>query len=225
MNKIKKSIIWDLDGTLMDTLQDLHEAVNHALTSCQMPPRTLEQTRSAVGNGVRTLMKLSVPDGEGNPQFEQVFDAFKQYYLIHCQDHTDLYPGIADLLKELKQRGVRMAVVSNKLQSGVDELYEVWFKDTIEIAIGERPEMSRKPAPDMVNLAISQMGIEKKDAIYIGDSDVDIATARNSNLPCISVLWGFRDREFLTEHGAMVFAERPEDILGIIDTMDKEQNS
>jgi len=219
MQKIKKSIIWDLDGTLMDTLQDLHEAVNHALSSCQMPLRTLEETRRSVGNGVRTLMKLSVPDGESNPLFEQVFNAFKQYYLIHCQDHTGLYPGIADLLKELKQKGIRMAVVSNKLQSGVDELYEVWFKDTIEIAIGERPEMNRKPAPDMVNLAIARMGIDKKDAIYIGDSDVDIATARNSGLPCISVLWGFRDKAFLADHGATIFAERPEDIIQILMTI------
>jgi len=214
--KKMKSIIWDLDGTLMDTLQDLHEAVNHALSAYHLPLRTLEETRMSVGNGVRRLMILSVPGGEDNPQFEGIFAEFKKYYLVHCQDHTGLYPGIAETLKELKRRGVRMAVVSNKLQSGVDELYEVWFKDTIEVAIGERPEMRRKPAPDMVDYAISQLGIMKEDAIYIGDSDVDIATARNSGLPCISVLWGFRDKNFLTAHGATTFAERPEDIVALI---------
>lgn len=211
-----KTIIWDLDGTLMDTLQDLHEAVNHALAQFGMPQRTLEQIRWSVGNGVRKLVILSVPEGENNRQFEAVFAEFKRYYMVHCQDHTGLYPGIAELLKELKQNGVRMAVVSNKLQSGVDELYNVWFKDTIEVAVGERPEMQRKPAPDMVNFALKQLNIDKENAVYIGDSDVDLATAHNSGLPCISVLWGFRDKAFLEQHGATCFAEKPADILSLI---------
>jgi len=211
-----KTIIWDLDGTLMDTLQDLHEAVNYALAQFGLPLRTREQTRMAVGNGVRNLMRLSIAGGEENPQFEDIFAAFRQYYMLHCQDHTSLYPGIAELLQDLKRLGVKMAIVSNKMQSGVDELYRKWFEDTIDIAIGERPTISRKPAPDMVNLAIEQLGADRKDVIYIGDSDVDVATAANCGVPCISVLWGFRDRDFLVAHGATSFAQVPTDILAYL---------
>lgn len=206
------TIIWDLDGTLMDTLQDLFEAVNHALRQHQLPERSFEEVRQFVGNGVRRLMVLAVPGGEEHPDFEAIFAEFKSYYMIHCQDHTGLYPGIAETLQSLKRRGIRMAVVSNKLQAGVDELYQVWFRDTIEVAIGERPEMARKPAPDMVHLALRQLGVGIEDAVYIGDSDVDLATARNSGLPCISVLWGFRDKEFLVAHGGTTFVSRPEEI-------------
>lgn len=226
-----KTIIWDLDGTLMDTLQDLMNSVNYALQKHGMPLRTYQEIRSFVGNGVKRLLELSVPDGMRNPLFEEVFADFKSHYMMHCQDQTGLYDGIADTLKELKERGVRMAVVSNKLQSGVTELFEsqvrtvgkeetICLKDYIEVAIGERPEMARKPAADMVNKAFEEMGIDKQSAVYIGDSEVDLATARNSGLPCISVLWGFRDLEFLKEQGAEVFAENPLQIVGL--TIDNE---
>ena len=216
MQKEYSTIIWDLDGTLMDTLEDLYLAVNHALRTFGMPERTFEEVRQFVGNGVRRLMVLATPDGEANTQFEAVFAEFKSYYVDHCQDHTGLYPGIAETLRTLKAQGKRMAVVSNKLQAGVDELYEVYFKDTIEVAIGERPEVARKPAPDMVHLALEKLGVDASTAVYIGDSDVDVATARNSELPCISVLWGFRDKDFLIAHGATTFAERPADIIDIV---------
>lgn len=208
-----KAIIWDLDGTLMDTLQDLCLATNHALKTYGMPERTLDEVRRFVGNGVRRLIQLAVPQGEENPLFEDVFKEFKAYYVVHCQDNTDLYDGIADTLKALKQQGIRMAVVSNKLQSGVDELYRDYLSETIDVAIGERPGMQRKPAPDMVDLALSELGVNKDEAVYVGDSDVDIMTARNAGLPCISVLWGFRDRDFLIQHGATTFAEKPTDII------------
>ncbi len=204
-----KAIIWDLDGTLMDTLQDLYLATNHALRTYGMPERTLDEVRSFVGNGVRRLIQLAVPQGEENALFDDVFAEFKRYYVVHCQDNTDLYEGIADTLKALKQQGMKMAVVSNKLQSGVDELYRDYLSSTIDVAIGERPGMQRKPAPDMVNLALKELGVTKEEAVYIGDSDVDIMTARNAGLPCISVLWGFRDKDFLTQHGATTFAEKP----------------
>lgn len=219
-----KTIIWDLDGTLMDTLQDLMCSVNYALVKHAMPARTYQEIRSFVGNGVKRLVERSVPDGLENPSFEAVFADFKSHYLVHCQDHTGLYAGMAETLKELKARGIRMAVVSNKLQSGVTELFEsevrtvgeedtLCLKDYIEVAIGERPEMARKPAADMVNKALEEMGIGKEDAVYIGDSEVDLATARNAGLPCISVLWGFRDRDDLKAHGAAVFVEHPHQIL------------
>ena len=210
---MRTTIIWDLDGTLMDTLQDLANAVNYALRKYNLPEHTIEEIRQYVGNGVRRLMILSVPQGEQHPQFEEIFAEFKAYYMVHCKDNTCLYAGVADMLSTLKQKGFRMAVVSNKLQLGVDELYEVYFKNTIEVAIGERPNVARKPAPDMVYAALQALNVPAEEAIYVGDSDVDLATARNAGLPCISVLWGFRDKEFLLRHGATTFAANPEECI------------
>ena len=216
------TIIWDLDGTLMDTLKDLWLSTNHALCTFGMPERSYDEVRQFVGNGVRKLIERAVPDGENNPQFEAVFAEFKRYYMLHCKDNTGLYPGIADTLRKLKARGKRMAIVSNKLQAGVTELHREWFADTIEVAIGEREGMKRKPAPDMVEQALRELGTDKDGAVYIGDSDVDLMTARNSGLPCISVLWGFRDRDFLTEHGATCFAETPDEILTNVQSKNKK---
>ena len=207
------TIIWDLDGTLLDTLQDLWLATNHALRTYGMPQRTFDEVRNFVGNGVRKLIERAVPDGEDNPLFGEVFAEFKRYYVEHCQDNTCLYPGISETLKQLKADGKRMAIVSNKLQEGVTELHEKWFADTIEVAIGESSDVRRKPAPDMVEAALERLGVDKSDAVYVGDSDVDIATARNSGLPCVSVLWGFRDREFLMAHGAQCMIEKPQELL------------
>lgn len=211
------NIIWDLDGTLMDTLQDLAEATNFALRNSGMPERTTEEIRRFVGNGVRKLIIRAVPYGEENPRFEEVFAKFREYYLQHCRDHTDLYPGIADTLQKLHRKGCRMAVVSNKLQEGVTELCNEYFKDTITVAIGERPNVRRKPAPDMVHIAMRELGCTEENTVYVGDSDVDIMTARNAGLPCISVLWGFRDKEFLKANGAENFAAVPADIVKMIE--------
>ena len=211
-----KSIIFDLDGTLLDTLQDLHASVNHALEVCGMPGRSLSEVRRFVGNGVRMLIARAVPEGTPAEAEEECFRQFRLHYVQHCLDHTSLYPGIGRLLCKLRERGVPMAVVSNKLQAGVDELAARFFADTIQVAIGEREGVARKPAPDMVRLAIAQLGSNPDGFVYVGDSDVDLETARRAGLPCISVLWGFRDRAFLLSHGATVFAEQPEDILDLI---------
>lgn len=211
-----KAIIWDLDGTLMDTLQDLYLSVNHALSQYNMPQRTYEEVRQFVGNGVRRLMILSVPDGEENPLFEEVFASFKSYYVLHCQDNTGLYPGIRETLECLKTAGYRMAIVSNKLQAGVDELYEAYFKELVEVAIGERPNVKRKPQPDMVHLAMRHLGVTANEVVYIGDSEVDVATARNTGIPCISVLWGFRDRKTLVQHGATLFVNKPQELVEML---------
>lgn len=213
-----KVIIWDLDGTLLDTLQDLANATNYALRIWGLPERTIDEVRQFVGNGVRMLMKRAVSGGEDNPKFEEIFSTFKAYYVEHCQDNTGLYPGIAETLRELKVHGVRMAVVSNKLQAGVTELFDVWFKEYMEVGIGERPEVKRKPAPDMVNTALAEMDVSRVDAVYIGDSEVDIQTAHNSGLPCISVLWGFREKEFLMAQGATQFVTNPMEIVDIVTT-------
>lgn len=210
------TVIWDLDGTLLDTLDDLAEATNHALRTWGMRERTRDEVRRFVGNGVRMLIKRAVEDGEQNPLFEKVFRTFKEYYIEHCQDNTALYSGIRETLETLKGMGIRMAVVSNKLQAGVTELATTWFAGIMDVAVGEREGIKRKPAADMVEIAMEAMGAERATTVYIGDSDVDIETARNAGLDCISVLWGFRDRDFLIEHGATTLAGKPQDIIGII---------
>ena len=218
----RKTIVFDLDGTLMDTLQDLYLSTNYALRTCGYPERTLDEIRSFVGNGVQKLIMRAMPaepdmeDEEGHAAFQRCFEAFKNHYIKHCQDNTRLYPGIDKLLAELKEKGYRLAIVSNKLQAGVTELYEKWFKDSIEVAIGESANVRRKPAPDMVEEALRQLGTQKEDAIYVGDSDVDLQTACNSGLPCISVLWGFRSKEFLQQQGAVIMAENPDKIVDLL---------
>lgn len=227
----KNTIIWDLDGTLMDTLEDLKNAVNYALRINGMDERTLDEVRQFVGNGVRRLVELAVPEymdgGRHDPElFEKVFADFKTYYVQHCQDNTGLYEGIAETLQALKQRGIRMAVVSNKLQQGVTELVNsevhtvgkddsLRLCDYMDVSIGERPEVARKPAPDMVLKALEELGARKEDAVYIGDSEVDVATARNAGLKCISVLWGFRDIDHLKQHGAETFVNHPLALLEV----------
>ena len=211
-----KAIIFDLDGTLTDTLEDLFLSVNHALKNCGFPERSLDEVRRFVGNGVRKLIERAVPEDTDARTLEQCYEIFCAYYMIHCQDHTCLYPGIASLLTALHAKGYKMAVVSNKLQAGVDELADTFFNGVIDVAIGEQPNVPRKPAPDMVQLALERLGVEASEAVYVGDSDVDLQTAFNAGLPCISVLWGFRNRDFLVAHGATAFAEQPQDLLKLV---------
>jgi phosphoglycolate phosphatase len=215
--------VFDLDGTLLDTLQDLANSVNYALRQHGMPEHSIDDIRRFVGNGVRLLMERAVPDGARNPQFEAAFATFRQYYMQHSLDTTRPYDGIPELIHELKARGCQMAVVSNKMMAATQELVHHFFPD-IPVAIGEHEAagIRKKPAPDTVYEALRQLGIihhpssiihQTSDIVYVGDSEVDIETARNSGLPCISVLWGFRSRDFLLAHGATTFAERPADIL------------
>jgi phosphoglycolate phosphatase len=206
--------IFDLDCTLLDTLRDLAASVNYALRQFGMPEHSLDDIRRFVGNGVRRLMERAVPDGADHPQFEDVFAIFRRYYMEHSLDTTRPYDGISDTLRELKRRGCRMAVVSNKMMAATQELVRHFFPE-IEVAIGEHEAegIRRKPAPDTVYEALRQLGVGKEGAVYVGDSDVDLATARNSGLPCISVLWGFRDRQFLQENGATTLVAAPQDLL------------
>ena len=216
-------VIWDLDGTLMDTLTDLMNSTNYALSRCGMPTRSCDEVRQFVGNGVHKLIERAVGSNGSPEDVEKCFAVFKQHYMVHCKDNTKPYDGIVDVIRQLHDMGYRQAIVSNKLQGGVTELHDEWFRGIIDVAIGETPEVQRKPAPDMVNKAIAELkkkfGIAADapvEAVYIGDSDVDLATASNSGLPCISVLWGFRSKEFLQAHGATTFAEKPEEILNIV---------
>lgn len=206
-----ETYVFDLDGTLLETLKDLAASTNFALRQYDMPEHSIEDVRMFVGNGVKKLMERAIPNGLENPKFEEVYATFRQHYLNHNLDTTKPYDGIPELLRELKGRGKKLAIVSNKFYAATQDLARHFFPDTIEVAIGERENIKKKPAPDTVVEALRQLGVSKEGAVYIGDSDVDIMTARNSGLPCASVLWGFRDKEFLLEHGATFFAEKPED--------------
>jgi phosphoglycolate phosphatase len=213
---MKTTYIFDLDGTLLDTLQDLAAAVNFALRKNGMEEHSIDDIRRFVGNGVRKLIERAVPDGSKNPRIEEVFADFRSYYMQHSLDATKPYDGITEILQELKQRGCKMAVVSNKMMAATQELVAHFFPE-IEVAIGENEAegIRKKPAPDMVFEALHRLGAEAESAVYIGDSDVDIQTAKNAGVPCISVLWGFRNREFLLEHGAQHFIEKPSEIIGV----------
>ncbi|MDU2328590.1 HAD family hydrolase [Prevotella bivia] len=205
--------IFDLDGTLLCTLEDLAASTNYALRKNGMPEHSIDEIRMFVGNGVKKLMQRAIPNGENNPKFEQTYALFRQHYLEHNLDTTHPYEGIPELLAELKRRGKHLAIVSNKFYTATQELACHFFPDTIEVAIGERETIKKKPAPDTVIEALKQLGVTAERAVYIGDSDVDIMTAKNCNLPCISVLWGFRDKNFLIEHGGTTFVHHPKEIL------------
>ena len=205
--------IFDLDGTLLSSLDDLAASTNYALRWAGMPERTTEEVRMFVGNGVKLLMERAIPDGQQNPRFEEVYAKFREHYLKHNLDRTRPYEGVIGMLRELKRRGKKLAIVSNKFYAATQELAHHFFADTIEVAIGERENIRKKPAPDTVLEALRQLGAPKEGAVYVGDSDVDVMTAKNSGLPCISVLWGFRDKDFLIEHGATLFVEKPQEIL------------
>ena len=208
-----ETYVFDLDGTLLETLKDLAASTNYALRTHNMPEHSIEDVRMFVGNGVKKLMERAIPNGIENPQFEDVYATFRQHYLEHNLDTTKPYEGIPELLAELKARGKKLAIVSNKFYAATQELARHFFPDTIEVAIGERENIKKKPAPDTVIEALRQLGASRETAVYIGDSDVDIMTAKNCNMPCVSVLWGFRDKEFLMEHGATFFVKKPCQLL------------
>ena len=210
-----KAFVFDLDGTLLDTLGDLAASVNHALAAHGMPLRGIDEVRRFVGNGIRLLMERAVPDETPPALFEDVFAAFRRHYTAHSLDTTRPYDGIPEMLACLRRRGYRTAVVSNKFYAATQQLCRHFFADTIEVAIGEHEAegIRKKPAPDTVNEALRQLGVGREAAVYVGDSDVDIATAAASGMPCISVLWGFRDRQFLEQHGATTFISHPSELL------------
>lgn len=208
-----KAVIWDLDGTLLDTLEDLKNSVNYGLASFGMPAITLEMTRRFVGNGVGRLIELAVPEGTDKETEKKVLDIFKAHYEEHSLDATQPYEGVVNVLKALKEKGYKMAIVSNKIENAVGELAEKFFTGLIDVAIGETPDVPKKPAPDMIFKALDRLDVEKDEAIFIGDSDVDVATGINSGLDMLTVLWGFRDEDELVEAGAKIFVRKPDEIL------------
>ena len=210
------TIVWDMDGTVLNTLIDLRDSVNYVLKKYNMPEHTIEEYRRYFGSGIRYALECAVVDGTPSETIDEMLPIFKEHYDVHCLDNTCPYDGILDAMKKLKEKGYKMAIVSNKIDSAVKELNEKFFKEYVDVAIGETPGTKRKPAPDMVEQALNKLGSTKEEAIYIGDSEVDLQTARNSNLPCISVLWGFRDKDYLIKQGATTFAKTPEELVQLL---------
>lgn len=205
-------VIFDLDGTILDTLQDLMQSLNHALAKSGYPQHSCSAVRSFVGNGIWKLMERSVPQGTAFEQIKQVHQDFTEHYKVHCADHTKPYDGIPELLQTLRKAGCKTAVLSNKADYAVQALCAKYFDGLLDAAAGEQTGVLKKPAPDGVNRILEQLGIDRKNAVYIGDSEVDIQTAANAGLDCIIVDWGFRESAFLLEQGAECLVSSPEEI-------------
>lgn len=209
-------VIFDMDGTILNTLEDLADSLNHALQLSGCPLRTIDEVRSFVGNGIRKLIERSVPANTSPDKQNQIFTDFHAHYSIHCADKTRPYDGIIDLLHFLKEKGIKAAVVSNKADYAVKELCTQYFNGLFDTAVGEQEGIARKPAPDSVNAVLARLQIPRKEAVYIGDSDVDIATAKNARIDCIAVSWGFRSQDFLKEHGASMIVSSTEELKSLI---------
>ena len=223
----KRYAIFDLDGTLLDTLDDLTDSMNYMLGKHNFPLRTRDEVRNFVGNGVRKLVERAVPpEYKADDEFiDKFYDDFSLYYNSHSDIKTAPYPGTLDMLDKLLHSGFDIAIVSNKIDSAVKSLSAKFFGERIKSAIGEKPSIRHKPEPDMVFMAMEEMGADKENSIYIGDSEVDIQTAKNSGIPCISVLWGFKDRKFLEDSGATVIVESMEELGERLVNYQKSQNN
>ena len=208
----KKAIIFDLDGTLLDTLIDLRDSVNAALSQNGFPERTTAEVRQFVGNGLGKLVERAIPDGKANPLCEQVLADTRKIYAQKSNDSTKPYDGIPALLHSLLAKGYQLAVVSNKPDAQVKSLCKIYFPE-IPVAVGQREGFRLKPAPDSVLETIRLLACSSEDVVYVGDSEVDVQTARNAGIPCISVLWGFRSKQQLIDAGADCFAETPAEML------------
>lgn len=211
---MKKAVIFDLDGTLLNTLDDLADSTNYALSKFGYPTRTIEEVRQFVGNGVAKLIERAIPEGKNNPNFEKCLSIFKENYAQNMYNKTAPYNGIIEMLSNLKSKGIKIAVVSNKFDLAVKELCKKYFEGFIDFAAGEDEAqgIKKKPAPDTVISVLNEFNFAPEDAVYVGDSDVDIMTAKNSKMPCISVTWGFRDKKFLLENGATILINAPSEI-------------
>lgn len=215
-----KAVIWDLDGTLLNTLDDLAASTNAALEANGLPARTTDEVRQFVGNGVRKLIERAVPElGDKHPAFQAVYDAFVAHYGEHSKDHTAPYAGIIEVLDTLAAKGVKLAIVSNKIDFAVKALSRDYFGARMLSAVGDDPSRRKKPAPDSVLEAMRQMDVSAEESVYVGDSDVDVITARNAGIPCIAVTWGFRSEESLVEAGTAYVARKPQEILEIVENI------
>lgn len=213
---MNKMVIFDLDGTLLDTLDDLCNSVNYSLRTNNFPEKSLAEVRTFVGNGIRLLIERSVPEGTSKELIDKTFECFKTYYAVHCNDKTKTYPGVMDMLKELKKNGYKIAVLSNKAQYAVTKLCDIYFNNLLDDAVGARENVAKKPSPDALYICAENNNINLNNVIYVGDSDVDVATANNAGVKGIAVTWGFRSRELLIKCGAENLADNTDELLQIL---------
>ncbi len=211
-----RGVLFDLDGTLLNTLDDLAAAVNAALAAHHMPSRTVAEVCAFVGDGIAKLIERAVPPDTSADKTTAVLATFRALYVAHSLQKTAPYDGIQPLLAHLRDAGLQLAIVTNKIDSATQKLRQHFFADTIALALGDSPDRPRKPAPDSALLALQQLELSPDEAVFVGDSDVDIATAANAAIPCIAVSWGFRSADFLKSHGATVIANSPQELEKII---------
>ena len=211
-----KLIVFDLDGTLLNTLQDLTDSVNYAMAELNLNHYTCEQVRMMIGNGVAKLMERAVAKQSHIELKDEALRLQRLYYIKHSDDHTVPYNGITEMLRELKRSGITVAVHTNKDENAAKSLCEKHFAGLIDYVCGTTGDGVTKPDPIKIKCLMSKLGVKADETVYCGDSDVDIATANNLGVRCISVLWGFRDESFLTTHGAKIFAENPRDIVTVV---------
>lgn len=212
-----RAVILDLDGTLLDTMEDITDSVNHTLVQFGFPPRTLEEVRAFVGNGAVKLLERALPCVLPQPEFEAFYHAYDAYYTAHGQDKTRPYDGAVELLRALRSKGLYTAVLSNKQDNVVRPLCAHYFPGLLDVATGPTAERRTKPAPDGVIYIAQTLGVTMQEILYSGDSEADVQTGQNAGVKTVAALWGFRDRETLRATGAVHFAEKPEEILKFID--------
>ena len=210
-----KAYIFDLDGTLLDTLLDLANAVNYAMREKGYPERTLQEVRGFIGNGIKVLIKRAVPEGTSDDDYEEALAIFTKYYLEHIADYTKPYDGMIDVVKALQKRGCKVAVLSNKAHFAAQAVVKDFFGDIFDMVVGKMDEFPTKPEPDSLFYTMKSLGVMAEESVYIGDSDVDVLTAHNAGLPCIGVTWGNRDEDVLLASGAEYIAHTPQEILNI----------
>lgn len=210
------TVIFDLDGTLLNTLEDIKDSVNFALNEFNFPIKSAIEVKKHVGNGAQHLMNQMVPDNTSPEVSVQCYQCYQKHYDGNSQNKTKPYDGILNLLKQLKEKKLKLAVVSNKFDASVKSLCQDYFADYIQIAIGESPKVARKPAPDSVYNAIQELHADINRVIYVGDSDVDIYTAHNAGIPCIGVTWGFRDKVVLEKAGADFIIDKPDELFNCL---------
>lgn len=215
---MKHAVIFDLDGTLLNTLGDLRAATNHALEVRGLPPHSMEEIRQFIGNGIRLLICRAMPEGTPEAEIDAALDDFKAYYAAHIHDRTVPYDGIPQLLTALKKRGIQVAVLSNKIDSASQQLIEYFFPEKTDVVFGEHVGVPRKPDPTSCRMVMQQLGVQPEQVLYVGDSGTDMQTAKNAGLYAVGVTWGFRSKEVLLEYGADVLVHRPEQILQILDS-------
>lgn len=215
---MKHAVIFDLDGTLLNTLGDLRAATNHALEVRGLPPHSMEEIRQFIGNGIRLLIRRAMPEGTTEAEIDAALDDFKAYYAAHIHDRTVPYDGIPQLLTALRKRGIKVAVLSNKIDSASQQLIEYFFPGKTDVVFGEHVGVPRKPDPTSCRMVMQQLGVQPEQVLYVGDSGTDMQTAKNAGLYAVGVTWGFRSKEVLLENGADVLVHRPEQILQILDS-------